>query len=354
MSLPAFLVGVKDVNYCSSSGGWYSCSSSVCRFQRPCRSDPGLWDCSCSDMTQDDRIASVGREGVTLASPCLRVEVGKSISEWEECAAYLRLPLHVPTSNCSAFPRILHGVGKDRPSFSFLTNAARNPSFRTHFLSDADAARYILAHCGRDARAAYDCFVAPAYRADLARFCFLYAEGGVYVDSDIMLLDTIPKVASLCASATVGHDIPQKSLPPIDPALPARPGKQMKILSASRPEHPLFRCMLHQIVRNVRTRFVSKWPLEITGPQLLHTCFEKTQKKDPHMHVTYRDTRGAAWPYAGMMGRRGLLAIEVPGPIHFNPDDIEEEGGARTTSLSSLHYTELLAQGILYRNSCAL
>merc|ERR1711957_411934 len=73
---------------------------------------------------------------------------------------------------------------------------------------------------------------------------------------------------------------------------------------------PLFLCMINMIVTNVRSRLYPENPLALTGPMVLHDCYE--ENKDG-VSVTYRDTRDAAYPYTGMRGPKGqLIAFEVP------------------------------------------
>ena len=163
-------------------------------------------------------------------------------------------------------PKLYHAVGKDAsPPPAVVGNAARNPDFQLRYLGDEAAAKYVKARCGEAAHAAYQCFVAPAYRADLFRYCALHADGGVYLDTDIMLAVSIPEAVDMCDGATLGHDIPQLPLPPHRLGDAVVPGMQMKILGGE-PGHPLFKCMLDGIIGHVRTRFSSRYPLQARGP----------------------------------------------------------------------------------------
>ena len=54
---------------------------------------------------------------------------------------------------------------------------------RVIFHNDSTARRFVHRHCPYAARA-YDCLLPPAYRADLWRYCALYAHGGHYLDAD--------------------------------------------------------------------------------------------------------------------------------------------------------------------------
>ena len=170
---------------------------------------------------------------------------------------------------------------------------ASNPSYVVNRHSDLTAAVFIENSCGLDARHAYDCLLAPAFRADLFRFCALYAEGGVYMDEDIVPLHRIDDIVSECSSATIGHDFPAGH----------QPAKQMKIL-ASAPKSPLMHCALHSIIQNVRFRAHPPSPLELTGPLLLQKCYVNHSFD---VAITYLDTRGAVWPYTGMRAGSTIL-----------------------------------------------
>ena len=123
----------------------------------------------------------------------------------------------------------------------------------------------------------------------------------------------------------------------------------MKILAAP-PNHPLFKCMLKRIVYHVKVRYASRWSLAITGPQLLHNCYDKVKGYDDvDISITYRDSRNAMWPYSGLMGRKGLVAFEVPVSDNYDDEDVEKPAAGKKT-----HYHELLEKGVLYDPQCSL
>ena len=303
---------------CEADGNIYACGRSNCHHMRPCASDPGLLACSCKPATYDQVLAAKNNpamtEALALVSPCVKVEVGKPLRDWSQCKRYLSLPLNEPRQ-CKqwSIPSVIHAMGPS--SLPPLMVAAVNPKFRLHHLNDEKTRDYVLNHCGKRAAQAYDCFVAPAFKADLARFCILVTEGGVYLDADIILTAPVHQVVDMCGGASIGYDIPQL---PLTGKPRIRQGKQMKILAGER-GHPLFKCMLIRIIRNVETRSVPPFPLLVSGPQLLHKCYERVANKS-EVHITYRDTRGAKWPYTGMMGLAGHVAFETTGkgPNHYH------------------------------------
>lgn len=229
-----------------------------------------------------------------------------------ECSLFERLPLTRPTS-CPTrrVPWIYHSTGSHAtPPYLVRANAAANPAYRLNYLNDSLADVYVRTRCGDEVHRAYRCIRAPAYRADLLRFCALSSEGGVYLDGDLVLLHPMEEVHSPCASATVGHDFPWGG----------KPGMQMKIV-AGVPHAPLFECMLRGIVDHVRRRVpVTPGSLEFSGPVLLRACYAE---HSDDVAVTYLDTRGATWPFSGMRNASTVLAYEVgrwgaPDPSHYS------------------------------------
>ena len=223
-------------------------------------------------------------------------------------------------------PLVYHAVGRENdPPFSVRSNAAANPEFRLHYLNDTGASHFVR-RCGQAVYEAYRCFRAPAFRADIFRFCALYHQGGIYLDTDLFLLDKMSSVYSACSNVSMGYDFPWGG----------KTGKQMKILAAA-PRMPLFKCMLERIVQNVRHR-LSTSPLSITGPALLHECYTEHPND---VALTYIDTRGANWPYSGMRSGTHILAYEKPGRAAFGVDN-------------PLSYESLQRKNQLYLSSCTI
>lgn len=220
------------------------------------------------------------------------------------CKSYLDLPyLKTSEDECTAdqhkVPKTFFSVSKsNNQSHEQRGVSLSNPSYERKHYGDDEAFEFVKEHCGADAAAAYQCLAPPAYRADLFRFCALYSEGGLYMDSDIVPLVPLEELYDPCAVATVGHDWPQ-----------GKPQKQMKIL-AGQPGAPIFRCMIQKIIGNVRQRYYPSNPLALTGPMALHECYAENYQE---VSITYHDTRNAAYPYTGMRAGDKLLAFESPG-----------------------------------------
>ena len=337
-------------------------------------------------------MVSTADEAVFKSNPCRKVEVVRGIDMWDSCKTYLNLPMAMPENDkCAEWkvPLIYHAVGKEVvPPRPVIMNAATNPKFVFAYRGDWDAREFVRTRCGIEAAAAYDCFVAPAYKADLFRYCALYTEGGVYVDSDLVLARPFEQTVDMCGDASVGHDIPQMPLPPRNANDKLMPGLQMKIVSGPK-QHPLFKCMLDEIVRNVRSKLVTRYPLLLTGPALLARCYmavvgnttvaeaadawertrsvsgwprgyfdgqDKTRRDAGGVHIVYRDTRAARWPYSGMVGPDGLIAFEFPSKDSYDRGDLISLANATQDQVARAqkHYHELMMQGLVFKETCSL
>ena len=245
------------------------------------------------------------------------------------CRSYHNLPL--ASTNCSdqseVVPRILHAVsGSHVPPIPIRIAALANPSYKLAYHNDTSAAAFVRAHCGENVARAYACFRPPAYRADLFRFCALYARGGVYLDSDLHLMAPLNTLYRPCTNLSVGHDWPKGAA-------------QMKILAA-RPGHPVMRCMLRRIQEHVAWRYIPSSSLLISGPELLGQCVKSDGGRD--VAFTHLDTRAAAWPYTGLRSRDRLFAFEEPNiKRHWGKGDKDD-------------YDSMFKSKSVYTDTCAI
>ena len=327
---------------------WNDTACSRCQLPRPCGTD---YPCCVIRRGEADR-----RKTAYTRMTCNRHINSKMVIPKDGpvrdrmlrfCRDYLRLPLSMP--DCEGrperVPRILHSVSAGTPDFTQRGVSLSNPSFRFHHLNDSEAHEYIRKRLGRRPANAYRCLSAPAWRADLFRFCALSAEGGVYLDADIVPLHPLPTLYSPCSGFTLGHDQPQG----FDPARMGTPvpGMQMKML-ASVPGSPIAKCMIDHIVANVRRRSVdhskiTAGALLLSGPGLLHRCYEENRHD---VAITYIDTRDAMWPMTGLRRGTTILAYEKPNPrLHMK---------GPLAARDAQDYTELFESDNVFTKQCAL
>ena len=255
------------------------------------------------------------------------------------CQQFITLPLN--RLNCSTrvevVPRIVHTISSTTIPPTHVKHAVNmEKGFVYQHMSDSQAEKFIQKHCSQKIAAAYKCIKPPAFRADLYRFCALYAVGGLYLDADLVPLVRLEELYSPCSRFSLGYDQAQGQID-IEHI-----GMQMKVL-ASVPGSNISLCMLDNILHHVQTRKLFRTPLEFSGPQLLRKCY--LQFPDD-VAITYIDTRGAAWPYSGLRDGSKILAYERPDPTrHF------EEIRRRD---KDLEYNDLVQHGDIYRTKCSI
>jgi mannosyltransferase OCH1-like enzyme len=100
-------------------------------------------------------------------------------------------------------------------------NSLRDEGFEFRMFGDGSAAAYIAERYGPRELAAFRRCRHPAMRSDYLRMCFLFAEGGLYVDADDVLVgggwkdlyrDDALKVQPLCYDVTAGGMVPTPEL----------------------------------------------------------------------------------------------------------------------------------------------
>ena len=104
------------------------------------------------------------------------------------CQQFITLPLN--RLNCSTrvevVPRIVHTISSTTIPPTHVQHAVNmEKGFVYQHMSDSQAGKFIQEHCSQKIAAAYKCIKPPAFRADLYRFCALYAVGGLYLDADL-------------------------------------------------------------------------------------------------------------------------------------------------------------------------
>jgi len=127
-----------------------------------------------------------------------------------------------------------------------------------HRLFDNDQLRsYLQQHFDKNVLDAYDRLIPFAYKADLARYCILYIEGGIYSDVSHLHLNPIQvgKSASLVVFRDVAFIHPPQAV-------------SNAVIYAEAGQSILYE-LIHQIVEHVNQRYYGNHPLDPTGPYLL-------------------------------------------------------------------------------------
>lgn len=206
------------------------------------------------------------------------------------CARHQRHP-----AGHLSIPRVLVQTGRHtcvpkemfRGSQSMLTTAKQKDVALVHyFFTDEMMRNFTARHCGisfdgGEVLRAFDMLIPGAFRADIFRYCFLYAKGGVYLDLGMHpssptfdegghLRRTMPfmEMISMAESAGVG----------LVSAEDNEHGFAYNALLAAVPCHPVLRITLEEAAKRVRSRFYTTedyGALIITGPQLLRDAILK-------------------------------------------------------------------------------
>jgi hypothetical protein len=152
---------------------------------------------------------------------------------------------------------------------------------RVIFHNDSTARRFVHRHCPYAAHA-YDCLLPPAYRADLWRYCALYAHGGHYLDAEDALLVPLASLVRPCDTLVLTNDMCPEQ-PPGGDRVQVRPCKmpavQISLLFAA-PRHPFLRCALTMAIRNVEQGVRGRNTLDMTGPVAAGACLR-------NLHATF-------------------------------------------------------------------
>ena len=166
-------------------------------------------------------------------------------------------------------PRIVHATGReDHPTDATLRSVS--DGFQLHYRNDTSARAFVRDRCGAVYATAFDCLVPGAFRADLFRMCALYAEGGVYMDGDIVAVRPLDEIFSMCQPATIAFDRKTYGIVP---------KKQMAFMAAA-PGHALYRCHMDRIVEHVRQRYHPWIETQVTGPNVFHECYTSVNSPD--------------------------------------------------------------------------
>ena len=149
------------------------------------------------------------------------------------------------------------------PEFQAIADTwkTHNPHYEFVLMDAAEREQFIRAHFERAVITAYQRIVPGAYKSDLFRYCYLWVNGGVYVDIDTLCL------GSLDDFLTPGVEL----VVPIDLNLSANEGTHNLACGfiAAVPRHPAMMRCIQKIVRNVETGTVPGSKLDFSGPGIL-------------------------------------------------------------------------------------
>jgi FkbM family methyltransferase len=179
------------------------------------------------------------------------------------------------------------------PEFQAIVDTwkTHNPHYQFVLMDAEEREEFIRAHFERAVTRAYQRIVPGAYKSDLFRYCYLWVNGGVYVDVDTLCLGSLDDFLIPGAELVV----------PIDLNLGANEGTHNLACGfiAAAPRHPAMMRCIQKIVHNVQNAIVPGSKLDFSGPGVLGRAVNECLN------------RGET---ASFVGNEGLHA---PAKIHF-------------------------------------
>ena len=83
------------------------------------------------------------------------------------------------------------------PDYVISNIKNKNPDYKYHFYNDAMRKEFMLKYFGQSYLDKMNSFKKGAHRADLFRMCWLYIYGGVYIDIDLELLESLDNIVEM-------------------------------------------------------------------------------------------------------------------------------------------------------------
>lgn len=155
------------------------------------------------------------------------------------------------------------------PEFQKLIDTWKyhNPNYEHIVFDKYEREDFIRNNFDKDVLDTYNSIIPGAYKVDLFRYCYLYINGGVYVDVDTKCLGSLDKFLLQGIEFVV----------PIDLNLNPREGKHNLACGfiASIPGHPVLLNCINSIVYNIKNKINFESKLDFTGPGMLGRSVNK-------------------------------------------------------------------------------
>lgn len=197
-----------------------------------------------------------------LGGPRHSLPVG---TQYPHTTTYPHIFLICPnTERISVIPRVIVQTWQSRyvtPGMAFTINAiiALNPEYDYVLFDDIEAAAFISTNFNSIVVRAYQTLRIGTFRADLFRYCYLYINGGVYIDAK-----TVPLVPLY---AFLGFATPMVLIEEVFPC-----GISTTII-ATPPYNPLFKLLIQRIIQQILqgNKGLDYW--DLTGPRAFARAF---------------------------------------------------------------------------------
>jgi len=155
---------------------------------------------------------------------------------------------------------------------------ASNPGFSFRFYGVASGGQFVQKHCPW-VHPAYLSLRPVAFKADLFRYCALWAFGGVYMDHDLWLASPLsrlfPDDAPGAIVLTRDRPIPYRVPAFFGLHITRRQRVQSSFLAAKLPRQRLFKCAMDQIKLHTEQRTMFDDMTEFSGPAVVASCLRQ-------------------------------------------------------------------------------
>lgn len=150
---------------------------------------------------------------------------------------------------------------------------ALNPEYAYSYYNDADALAFIAANFSPDVVKAYKKVNPGAFKADLFRYCWLYINGGVYLDTGMNPVRPLREIIRSGDTFVSAEDCGHKAI--------------YNAIMMAVPNHPILKSAIDDSVKVILNEEYDHEMLYITGPGRLRRSFEKIVRKTPIPDTDY-------------------------------------------------------------------
>lgn len=137
----------------------------------------------------------------------------------------------------------------------------KNPDYEYVYFDDERALAYISENFSEEIVNAYEKVKPGAYKADLFRYCFLYKNGGVYIDTGMKNIKSLSNLIR-----------PEDNF--ISPEDNNTGGLYNAFICCS-PSNPIIEAALEESVKNIERENYGEQPLDVTGPTVFGRAFQR-------------------------------------------------------------------------------
>lgn len=149
------------------------------------------------------------------------------------------------------------------------------PNAKYQLFQDQQIREILSKNFKKEVLDAYDCLIPFAYKADLARYCILYLQGGVYSDISHLHINPIQIEENI-------KIVLFRNIAFIHPTWAVS-----NAVIFSEPGQELIYNLINKIVENCNNRFYGQSPLDPTGPYLLGN---QLTNQDDVSNLTFGDS----------------------------------------------------------------